>query len=88
MVVQQFVLHPFPRFGIGASGDLSVRLSVNNQVTVVFPEDVGTIDVAVNLSGPRTENTTVHISISNSDATGKLESHKKKKTCVKSLGNK
>lgn len=45
---------------------------MNGLELVLFSEDVGTIDVAITLSGPRMGITEVQLSISSDDATGTL----------------
>ncbi len=48
----------------------TVLVTVDTKTAMIFPEDVGTINVTVSLSGPRLETTTVMLSISSFQATG------------------
>lgn len=54
--------------------NMFVMLMVNESDGIIFPEDVGTINVTISLSGPRIVNTTVQLSVSSNQATGIVRS--------------
>ena len=54
-----------------SSLDKMLQLSVSDRVDgIIFAEGVGTINITLSLSGPRTGNTTVKLSITGHQATG------------------
>lgn len=50
----------------------TVLLAVNGSGFVLYPEDIGTIDIVITLSGPRLGNTKVTLTLWSSSATGVL----------------
>lgn len=43
--------------------EATVNLTVDGKVFMVYPEDVGTVNMTISLSGPRATNTTVRLTI-------------------------